>query len=85
MSESLSFAMDYVSSLADSFSLAESSSWSFGKAFTETPTLADAPALSFGTGFTDSATLSESILVELVSGAGAKLNQSPFNAFALNS
>jgi hypothetical protein len=85
MSESLSFVMNYVSSLADSFSLAESSSWSFGKPFTETPTLTDAPALSFGTGFTDSATISESILVELVIGKGAKLNQSALNIFTLNS
>jgi len=85
MSESLSFVMNYISSLADSFSLAESSSWSFGKNLTETPTLTDAPALSFGTGFTDSATLSESILVELVSGAGSRFNQSALNTFALNS
>ena len=85
MSESLSFVMAFVSSLADSFSLAESTAFSFSTTLTETPTLSDSPVLSFSTPFADSTTISESILVELVLGTGARFNQSPFNAFALNS
>ena len=85
MSESLSFVMAFVSSLADSFSLAESTSLSFSTTLTETPTLSDSPILNFSTPFADSTTISESILVELTLGSGARLNQSALNAFALNS
>jgi len=85
MSESLSFVLDYVSSLADSFSLAESAALDFSTTFTETPTLSDSPVIGFSTPFTDSTTISESILVELIVGKGAKLNQSALNVFTLNS
>ena len=85
MSESLSFVMAYVSSLADSTSLAESAALSFSTTFTETSALSDSPVIDFSTPFADSATISESILVELIVGRGAKLNQSGLNIFALNS
>jgi hypothetical protein len=41
--------------------------------------------IGFSTSFTDSTTISESILVELIVGRGAKLNQSALNVFTLNS
>ena len=85
MSESLSFVMAFVQTLADSTSLAESASLSFSTTFTETPALSDSPVIGFSTSFADSTTISESILVELIVGRGAKLNQSGLNIFALNS
>ena len=77
--------MSWVDTLADSFSMSEATAVAFSKALTETPTMSDAPTKSFSTSFADSATISESILVELIIGKGAKLNQSGFNIFALNS
>ena len=85
MSESLSFVMGIVQTLADSTSLAESAALSFSTTFTETPALSDSPVIGFSTSFADSTTISESILVELIVGRGAKLNQSGLNIFALNS
>jgi len=85
MSDALSHIMAYVSTLADTPSLSESTAFSFSTTFAETPSLSDSPAIAFSTSFADSATISESILVELVIGRGAKLNQSALNAFALNS
>ena len=85
MSESLSFVMGLVQTLADSTSLAESAALSFSTTFTETPALSDSPVIGFSTSFADSTTISESILVELIVGRGAKLNQSGLNIFALNS
>ena len=85
MSESLSFVMGLVQTLADTTSLSESAAWSFSTTFTEAPSLSDSPTIGFSTSFADSATISESILVELVIGRGAKLNQSGLNIFALNS
>ena len=85
MSDALSHVMAYVSTLADTPSLSESAAISFSTTFAETPSLSDSPAISFSTSFADSATISESILVELVIGKGAKLNQSALNIFTLNS
>ena len=86
MSESLSYYMDWVDSLADSFSLVDAPAINFSQGTTtDSFSVADSPVLSFSTTFTDSATISESILVELIIGRGAKLNQSIFNAFMLNS
>jgi hypothetical protein len=77
--------LDFVDTLADSFSVAESTALAFGKTFTETPSVSESLAKSFSTSFADSATISESISVELIVGRGAKLNQSGFNVFTLNS
>jgi hypothetical protein len=83
ISETLAYNMGNV--YADSFSMAESSSMLFSPALAEALSIADAPAIGFSTPFSDSATISESILVELVLGAGARFNQSAFNVFTLNS
>ena len=85
MSDSLAYAMGWADTLADSFSLPETTALAFSRDLTETPTLSEALAKSFSTSFADSTTISESILVELIIGTGAKLNQSGFNIFALNS
>lgn len=85
MSDALSHVMAYASTLADTPSLSESAAISFSTTFAETPSLSDSPAISFSTSFADSATISESILVELISGRGARFNTSPFNTFTLNS
>ena len=82
ISETLAYTMSNV--YADSFSMAESSSILFSPALAEALSVGDSPAIGFSTPFSDSATISESILVELIIGAGAQFNQSPFNGFMLN-
>ena len=77
--------LGFGSGQSDSFSMAESSSMLFSPALAEALSIADAPAIGFSTPFSDSATISESILVELIVGRGARLNQSGFNVFTLNS
>ena len=82
ISETLAYTMSNV--YADSFSMAESSSILFSPALAEALSVGDSPAIGFSRPFSDSATISESILVELIIGAGAQFNQSPFNGFMLN-